>query len=427
LQLRLYTWLSYLLLPFALLYLLWRGLGDRDYLRRWPERLGRVAAVAGERPLLWLHAASVGEVQAALPLLQALARAYPDHRQLVTTVTPGGSRIVQARCARGTRHCYLPYDVPLAVEAFLRHTRPCLGIIMETELWPQLFLACRRRTIPLVIANAGISARSYTRYRLLRGLCREVLQAVSLVAAESRQQAERFIALGADPAGVQVVGNTKFDVIVPAEVPAAAEELRHRLLGARPVWVAASTHEGEEAALLRALLRVRREHPDALLVLAPRHPPRCRRVARACIELGCGEVVLRSAGRACTPATTVFLLDTLGELLPFYATAELAFIGGSLVPVGGHNPLEAAALGVPLVVGPYHDNYAAMVEMLVADGACWVADDEHTLAARVSQLLGDATLRRMAAQRARALVAHNRGSVERLVDLLPSPLTHPPP
>ena len=413
---RLYTLLLYLLTPLVLLRLMWRGLRAPAYLRRWPERFGYfpVPPAAG---VIWIHAVSVGEVQAAAPLVRALRERYPGVPLLLTTTTPTGSDRAREAFGRDVVHVYAPYDLPGAVRRFLVRVRPRLAVVMETELWPNLFHACREAGVPLVVANARLSPRSAAGYRRVASLTRRTLANVSVIAAQSRRDADDLISIGADPQRVQVTGNVKFDVRLPASLHEQAQVLRRAWGAARPVWIAASTHEGEEERVLDAFERVRQALPDVLLVLVPRHPERFSRVAALCRRRGYA-TRLRSERRACTPDTAVFLGDSMGELSLFYAASDVAFVGGSLVSAGGHNLLEPAALGLPVIFGPHVFNFEEISRLLLEQGAARRVRDAEELAGVVEQLLRDANLRHSAGEQGRQAVERNRGAVDRVMQML---------
>ena len=418
-----YNCLSYLAAPLFAGRLLWGGLGDRRYWRRWPERFGWPPAPwPKEQAVLWAHTVSVGELHTAAPLLRRLAKSYPDYRTLVTTVTPTGAERVPAELGTCARHLYLPYDLPSAVQRFLARTRPRLGLVLETELWPELFLACEQRGIPLCLINARLSQRSADRYRKiarlmrLTSLMRRTLGALSLVAARSDADAQRLIALGADPTVVHVSGNLKYDVELPASVHTQGHKLRTELFAPGPLWVAASTHRGEEEAVLRAHAQVVRAFPQAQLVLAPRHPRRGAEVRKLCRRLG-RATVTRTSGLSCTGGG-VLLLDTLGELPYFYAAADAAFIGGSLVPHGGHNLLEPAALGRPVLTGPHLHNFQEVADMLCSGGGACIVPGKEDLGAAVLGLLRHKEEATARGKRAAQVVAANRGAVARVAELV---------
>ncbi|RRQ21609.1 lipid IV(A) 3-deoxy-D-manno-octulosonic acid transferase [Thiohalobacter thiocyanaticus] len=412
----LYSALLYLLIPLALLRLLWRGLRAPAYLRRWGERFGFVPVLEA-RPWIWVHAVSVGEVQAAAPLVTALLERYPEYELLVTTTTPTGAMQGQRLFGQRVRHCYLPWDLPDAVARFLGRVQPRLGLIMETELWPNLIAACQRRNIPVALINARLSARSAARYRRVPGLTAATLGRVSWIGAQTRADAERLIDLGAAPARVTVTGNTKFDAVIPGSAREQAEVLRRGWDPARPVWIAASTHEGEDELLLAAHRRVRARLPQALLILVPRHPERFARVA-GLVERAGFRGARRSRNEAVTSEAAVYLGDTMGELPVLLAAADLAFVGGSLVPVGGHNPLEPAALGLPILCGPHMFNFSGIVQLLEAAGAVRTVADVAELAAAVTAWLEDASERAQWGERARQAVEANRGARDRVLQHL---------
>ncbi|WP_296808204.1 lipid IV(A) 3-deoxy-D-manno-octulosonic acid transferase [Thiocapsa sp.] len=411
----LYTLLLSILLPFALLRLYWRSLKSPAYRRRVGERLGLGSAAPATQ--IWIHAVSVGEVQAAEPLIKRLMEHDPPLPILVTTTTPTGAERLRERFGDSVSHRYTPYDLPGILDRFLSRTTPALLIVMETEIWPNTLAACAARGIPVILANARLSERSARGYRRFAHLTRETLHGFDLIAVQAEPDARRFIALGADPDRVQVTGSIKFDLRQPASLLDQAEAMRRAWGGQRPVWVAASTHEGEDRPVLEAHQRVRTVLPEALLVLVPRHPERFDRVAETVTRQGMA-LARRSRQEPCTPSTAVFLGDTMGELPVFLAAADAAFIGGSLVPTGGHNLLEAAAAGVPVAIGPHHFNFAAITQLLCAEeGAVEVADTE-ALAHLMISWLSDATERARIGENGRRVVEANRGALDRLMTLI---------
>jgi 3-deoxy-D-manno-octulosonic-acid transferase len=413
--------LLYLLAPLVILRLAWRSLRAPDYRRRWPERFGTIEPALGER-VIWIHAVSVGEVQAAEPVVQALLEQRPDYSILITTVTPTGSARVTALFGDEVAHVYAPYDLPGAVSRFFQRVRPQLAIVMETELWPNLFHACQQRAIPLLLINARLSERSEAGYRRVRGLAAQTLSAVNEIAAQSELDAGRFINIGADQGTVTVTGNLKFEQRVPPSLLERAEVLRRDWGVGRTVWVAGSTHEGEDELLLDAFRQLRERFSDCLLVLVPRHPERFESVAELCRQKNYN-TLLRSAAVPCTPATEVYIGDSMGELPLFYAASDVAFVGGSLVPHGGHNMLEPAALGVPVVTGPHVFNFVEICELLQQAGACVKVEDVGGLSDTLSLWLEDANQRHRVGQRGRDTVEKNRGalqSVMAMIDRYPS-------
>ncbi len=413
---RLYTSLLYLAAPLALARLALRGLRAPAYWRGWGQRFGRYPPGVGQ-PAIWVHAVSVGEVQAAAPLVRSLLRDHPRHRLLVTTTTPTGAD--QARKLFGDQiQCqYLPYDLPGAVARFLDRFTPVIGLIMETEIWPNLYHACAARGLPLFMVNARMSPTSARGYRRVAGLTRATLGQVAGIAAQTEEDARRLIDLGAPPDRVQVTGNTKFDLQPPASLHEEAAVLRRELGLSRPVWVAASTHEGEEERLLAAHDRLRRSLPSALLVLVPRHPERFHRAEVLCRHQGL-EYVLRSARIPVPADVPVFIGDSMGELGLFYAAADIAFLGGSLVPVGGHNPLEAAALGRPVIFGPHMFNFAEIARLLLVAGAARRIQDAADLAPLLETWFADPSLRHDMGERGATTVAANRGARDRVLAMI---------
>ena len=415
-MIRLYSLLLYFLLPLALLRLLWRGQRAPAYRRRWGERLG----LYGDRPQaagLWIHAVSVGETQAAAPLIKHFLDRHPDLGVMVTTTTPTGSERLRALFEDRVRHVYIPYDLPWILNRFLDRVRPRLVLVMETEVWPNLLRVCERRGIPVILGNARLSARSARGYARLGCFARETFARLSRVAAQADADAQRFIDLGVPADRVTVTGSIKFDLRQSASLEDQAEALRRLWGGDRPVWVAGSTHEGEEEALVAVHRQIRDALPRALLVLVPRHPERFDRVAALVQRQGL-TLVRRSTGAVCGSEAAVFLGDTMGELPVLIAAADAAFIGGSLVPVGGHNLLEAAAVGVPVAIGPHAFNFAAITDLLVAEGAAAQVADAEALIPLMTAWLSDAALRARIGEQGRRVVARNRGALERLIALV---------
>ena len=414
----------YLAAPVISAVFLWRGLRDRGYWRNFGERFGFGAPAAPHG--VWIHAVSVGEVQACAPLVGVLRQRYPDLPLTLTAVTPTGAARARALFGGAAQVRYVPFDLPGAVRRFFARVQPRLAVIVETELWPNLYRECGRRRVPLVLASARVSARSVGRYRRLGALFRDTLSQAAVVAAQGTGDAERFQALGADPASTHVTGNLKFDFELPPQTVERGVRLREQYAPARALWVAGSTHGGgEEQTLLEAQRRVRALHPEALLVLAPRHPQRFAEVAALLHQQGVS-FVRRSQGAASAAHTCeVLLLDSLGELLDFYAAADVAFVGGSLVPIGGHNLLEPAALGVPILTGPYNSNSEEIARLLIASGAAEVVRDAAALGARIGTLLGNPEARVRIGAQGRASVDSNRGALGKLLGLIEPLLSEP--
>jgi len=414
---QLYSALHYLALPYMFLCLAWRGHRDPGYWERWGERFGRIPPLSGEQQTLWIHATSVGEVQAAVPLVRALCSGGRDLRIVVTTTTPTGQERARQALGNSVLHRYAPYDLPGAVRRFLERVGPRLVIIMETELWPNILHQCARRGIPVLLANARLSEQSAASYRRVATTAGRMLASISCIAAQTRQDAARLVSLGARPDRVRVTGNTKFDVRLPASLSEEAQVLRRCFGVDRGVWIAASTHDGEEQQVLQAFETVRNALPDSLLVLVPRHPERAASVAALTRKSGY-VTAMRSESPASCAHTSVFIGDTMGELPLFYAASDVAFVGGSLVPEGGHNMLEPAALGIPVVFGPHVHDVAEISERLMEAGAGRKVAGNSPLATAVLEYLNDANLRYLTGQRGRQFVKANRGALNLVMELV---------
>ena len=416
----LYSLALYLCTPLALCYLLLRGLRNRAYLQRIPERFGCIGRPTSAKPVIWVHAVSVGEVQAARLLVRRLLAAYPDHRVLLTTVTPTGAAQVKALFADEVEHRYLPYDLPHAVRLFLQRVRPRALLIVETEIWPNLLHHCKRRAIPVFLVNARLSPRSQRAYRRLPGFTAAALACITHIAARGEEDAGRFLALGAPRDRVSVAGNLKFDVDTPADDAVPAQSSSRAFAQGRPVWIAASTHAGEEEQVLAAFHQIRPAVADCLLLIAPRHPERFDKVYKLC--QGHGLEVVRRRDRHIAEAAPreadVYLLDTLGELPWFYACADVAFVGGSLVAAGGHNVLEASGLGVPVLVGRHTANFSEVIDLLKEADAITIIEDAAQLAAATLRLLQDPDLRGAQGRRGQELVRQRQGATDAVMALL---------
>lgn len=406
----------YLLTPVILYRLAARGLRYREYFERWRERFG-FSRQESIQDSIWLHAVSMGEVNAALPLIDALMRRYEGTAFVITTVTPTGSERVRRVYGDRVVNLYLPYDLPASIRRFLDRIKPRLAVIMETEIWPNLYFECAARRIPMVIANARLSEKSLRGYGPVAPLARLALASVRYIAAQSYTDAQRLRELGAPSEKIGVIGNLKYDMTVPAHLIEQARLLRQGWGLRRPVWVAASTHDGEELPVLKAHAEILRRFPDALMILVPRHPERFKPVALACRSFGFATRT-RSEDVTATSDTQCFVVDTLGELLDFYAAADVAFVGGSLVPIGGHNVLEPAALGVPVVVGPNMFNFAEINENLLDSGASVQIHDGDELGAAITRLFADEPLRLRVGRAAQAAFEREQGSVLRTVAIV---------
>lgn len=411
----LYNGLIYLLQVPLAAYWLFRAIANQSYRNRIGQRFG-VGYPRFER-CIWIHAVSVGEVQAAVPLVRALARRFPDYEMLVTTVTPTGAARVKALFGDAVSHCYIPFEMPTAVDQFFESTSPELALIMETEIWPNLYRGCGVRNIPLVLVSARISPKSVDGYRRLLPLFRDTLSHGIIIAAQSDADAERFRSLGASPVRTWVTGNIKLDIELPAGLVEEGKLLRTQIFGDRPVWVAASTHDQEEQQVLAAHRLLKEQHPDLLLVLVPRHPERFSMV-RELVENEAYECVARTQNKPCSASTDVFLGDTMGELPLFYAASDVAFVGGSLVPIGGHNLLEPAALGLPVISGVHVYNAQEIADMFISLGACRIVTDSRDLAMAVDDLIANPQKAKKSGAQGLEIVQRNRGALNNLLGLL---------
>jgi 3-deoxy-D-manno-octulosonic-acid transferase len=410
------AWLG--LLPVAFLYLLWRARRQPEYRRHWAERLGMID-LPDHRPLIWLHAVSVGETQAAKPLVQALLERYPDHALLITHATPTGRATAAEIFGDRVMQAYLPYDLPWLVGAFLDRARPRVGIFMETEIWPNLFAACRARQLPIFLVNARLSERSAQGYRKLAPLTRATLACLTGVAAQTGADADRLASLGADK--VVVTGNMKFDVQPPPDALDRARLLRE-FFPNRFVVLAASTRDGEEPLILAAFSKL--AVPGLLLLIVPRHPQRFDAVAELLRRRGI-DFLRRSDRRPVPPETQVLLGDSMGEMAAYYAACDVAFIGGSLLPLGGQNLIEAAAAGRPILIGPHTWNFREVSEQAIAAGAALRVQSAEELAVQVRSLFDRPEMRVGMGEAGRAFAEKHRGATARVMAMLASALPGP--
>ncbi|KQO44302.1 3-deoxy-D-manno-octulosonic acid transferase [Pseudomonas sp. Leaf83] len=411
----LYTLLLHLALPLIALRLALRARKAPAYARRINERfsLGLPTMQPGG---IWVHAVSVGESIAAAPMIRALQAQYPELPITVTCMTPTGSERIQAMFGNSVQHCYLPYDLPWASARFLDRVQPCLAVVMETELWPNHIHQCAKRGIPVALANARLSERSARGYARFAKLTAPMLAELSLIAVQTQAEAQRFLTLGARPECVEVTGSIKFDLKIDAELLQRAVELRRQWQAEqRPVWIAASTHAGEDEIVLTAHRQLLATWPDALLILVPRHPERFNSVHELCISEGL-KTRRRSMGEAVQASDQVLLGDTMGELLFLYALADIAFVGGSLVANGGHNLLEPAALGKPVLSGPHLFNFLEIAAQLREAGAMSEVENAMQLADKVAALLNEPSEMLRMSQAGLSVLKANQGALERLLE-----------
>jgi 3-deoxy-D-manno-octulosonic-acid transferase len=412
-----YSLMWWLALPFVLARLLWRGLREPGYRAHWGERLGFYGDRGAGWHTIWIHAVSVGETRAAEPLVDALMAAYPDSRIVLTHMTPTGraaGRDLFARHGQRLVQSYLPYDTVPMVRRFIKHFTPRICILMETEVWPNLIAACKERGVAIALVNARLSERSLRRAGRFGNLMTDAARAISLVAAQTEADAQRVRSLGVT--NIAVTGSIKFDVVVPASAIDTGAALRARI-GARPVLLCASTRDGEEALILDAFKRLPSRPPGMLLLIVPRHPQRFDDVARLAQSRALA-LARRSEPGPVGPEVDVMLGDSMGEMFAYYAACDCAFIGGSLLPLGGQNLIEACALGKPVLIGEHTFNFALVTDEAVAAGAAQrVHDAGHMLQLASTLLQGDAARAQMG-ERAAAFANRHRGATARTVELL---------
>jgi 3-deoxy-D-manno-octulosonic-acid transferase len=414
-----YTALLYALLPFLPLRLAWRARKQPEYLRHVGERFGYYSQKPS-KPIIWLHAVSVGETRAAAPLIKLFQQHHPDHQVLLTHMTPTGRATSEELWGDAVLRCYLPYDYPFAVKKFLRHFQPRLGILLETELWPNLISICHEQRVPLALINARLSepsARAYARFPALAG---DALNKLAVIAAQTKSDADRLQSLFSGH--VSVMGNLKFDNDVPPAQVELGEKFREKFGSNRPIWLAASTRDGEEKLLLETLQKI--QSPKALAIIVPRHPQRFNEVAEL---LKSNQIAFqyRSENVAISPTTRVVLGDSMGEMFAYFAASDVAFIGGSLLPLGGQNLIEACAVGTPVLIGPHTFNFAEATDQAIATGAAKRVADGSELAQEIDRLLANPAQRKKMADAGLAFTAAHRGASARAYELVSSLLARP--
>ena len=423
----LYSLLIYLLTPLVLVYLAFRGLRSSDYLKRWPERFAFFKAPELSNGIV-VHAVSMGEVNAAAELVKELANRFPGLPLCLTTFTPTGSDRVRSLFGESVFHVYLPFDLPGAVRRFLDRVKPRLLIVMETEIWPNLYFEAASREIPILIANARISDKSIGGYLRFRGLASAALDQVSCIAAQSEQDADRLIQIGANPDRIAVTGNLKFDFRLPPSLMEQGDSIRLAWGTDRLVLLAGSSHEGDETPLVEAFRSILGAFPTALLVLVPRHPERFGRAAQLARTAGL-TVSMRSDGASCPRTTQCFVIDTMGELLRYYAACDVALVGGTFDPIGGHNLLEPAALSKPVLVGPHTFNVKDITQQLLDVHAAIRVEDRRDLETAVRRLFSEPELRDSMGLAGSKLVESGQGALERTLKITTNLLeasNHPP-
>lgn len=417
----LYRIALYIALPLVLIRLMVKLCRSRQYINRLPQRFGFDLLLPDSRNhknRIWIHAVSVGEVNAAIPLIKALQKDYPNQEIVITTMTPTGSDRVMKNFNDTVHHCYLPYDYPGAVKRFLNRVNPGMVIIMETEIWPNYICECHVRNIPMLYTNVRVSKRSYQGYLRFRKLISSILKKVDYFAVQSRADSERLINLGANQDCVEVTGSIKFEVDVPASILEAAQSVRRDLGCDRPILVAGSTRDGEEIPVLDAFSEAKRVVPDLLMVLVPRHPERFQTVHKLCIRSGYKTVLRTQSNGEIDGDTDIYIGDTMGELSLLIAVSDITYIGGSLVPAGGHNLLEACAANVAVIFGPCMFNFQEISDMVLEKGAGVQIMNSEELAEVIIKLVNDPVLRDQYGSQGKEFVEENKGALSKILNIV---------
>lgn len=421
---RLYSLATAFLTPVVLCRLAFRGLKSPAYFRRWRERFGVFPNPNFNKSIL-IHAVSVGEVNAAIPLITELMHTYSDYHFVITTVTPTGSDRVQQIFGNKVFHLYLPYDLPGAIKRFLRKIKPELAVVMETEIWPNLFRFCKKRNIPIVVANARLSELSLKGYKWVQSLATMAVNNTKFVAAQTKTDAQRMIRLGCDADKIYVVGSLKFDIIIEHDIIKKGQAIRKHCAQNHLIWIAASTHQEDEKEILDAYTFLKEKYPKLLLIIVPRHPERFQLTAQACIQKGFN-TQLRSVCGLYDINADIFIVDTMGEMLEFYAASDIAFVGGSIANIGGHNVLEAAVFKLPVLVGPNTHNFAEINQLLQQCGGSTEVCNADDIIASMQQLIEQPEKRKAMGSAAYQLVGENRGAVALTMELIENVLKKTP-
>jgi len=421
---RLYSLATAFLTPVVLFRLASRGIKAPAYFRRWRERFG-VFPNPGFKKSILIHAVSVGEVNAAIPLIKALMETYSDYDFVITTVTPTGSDRVQQIFGNQVFHLYLPYDTPGAIKRFLKKIKPDLAVVMETEIWPNLFRFCKKRNIPIVVANARLSELSLKGYKWVQSLATMAVNNTKYVAAQTKTDAQRMIRLGCDADKIYVVGSLKFDIIIEDEIIEKGKAIHEHCAKNNLIWIAASTHHEDEKEILEAYSFLKKKYPKLLLIIVPRHPERFQVTTQACLQKGYN-TQLRSKIGLYDINADVFIVDTMGEMLEFYAASDIAFVGGSISNIGGHNVLEAAVFNLPVLVGPNTHNFAEITQLLHNCGGSKLVNNSDDIIEYMQELIENPETRKSMGSAAYKLVEENRGAVALTMELIANVLQDTP-
>jgi len=407
----LYTFVLYLALPLILLRLKWKARRAPAYSKRWKERFGFYKSQK-LNDSIWFHTVSYGEAVAALPLIKKTLAEHPDKNVVVTTMTPTGSDCITKNIGDSVHHVYIPYDFPSAIKRFIKHFDPKIAVIMETELWPNLLHFTYKKNIPILLANARLSIKSMKGYQRISKLIKPALNKITTIAAQSKIDAKHFTQLGVSDNKIIITGNIKYDLEIPVDITEQSEKLRNIWGSDRLVWIAASTHQGEDEKVLTAFKKILITLPNTLLLLVPRHPERFEQVAKLCQQQGFNTNTYSNVEQT-TPNTQVIVGDVMGKMLLFYSASNVAFVGGSLANIGGHNPIEPASLSVPVVTGPHTFNFTEISHTLKNAGAMFEINNEEELADKTLALLQDQTLAKEAGESGLEVVKQSRGALSK--------------
>ncbi len=411
-----YHTLTYILLPFLILFWFVKSLLNKSYLDRLTQRFG-FSYPKMNSGSIWIHAVSVGEVQATIPLVNELKYHYPNKEIIITTVTPTGSEQVKNIFKGTVRNSYIPFEVNFAIKNFFNSINPSVALIMETEIWPNLYKECGTRGIPLILVSARISGKSLVNYKRFLPLFRDTLSHGILIAAQSQIDADRFLALGACEDRTWIMGNIKFDFKVPEEIITKARTHRSKIFSGRKIWIAASTHDPEEEIILEAHKKISNKIGNILLILAPRHPERFAKITQI-LKDDEWTYSKKSDDQDIPESCQVLLVDTIGELLFFYACSDVAFVGGSLFPVGGHNLLEPASIGLPIITGAHTFNQKEMTDRLSQANALRIAHNSNSLSSNVIFFLKNPDESKNIGHKGKLIVENNKGAIKSLMKRL---------
>lgn len=410
-----YIGLIYLLLPFLVVFRYARGIKDKQYHARWKEYFG-FYSTAPTQQVIWLHAVSAGEVEAANVLINYFKEHY-TYKILITTGTESGYQRVHSLQGKAVEHVYFPWDTPDAIRRFFKHFQPKIAVIMEMEIWPVLFAQCAKRSIPLYIVNARLSAKSTKKYLKFRFFLQQVFAAVSGVIVQTEADARRYQRIGVQAAKISVSGNIKLDMVIPNAIKSKAMQIKRDLFAKRLIFVVGSTHQGEEELFIKAYLRLKKHFPLLLLILVPRHPKRAKDIIQLC-QAEKLKIVARTENKPCTLSTDVYLVDTMGELKLMYGVADCSFVAGSMVPIGGHNIFEPILLDVPVLFGPYMKNSELLSQQLLDAKGALQCFDETDIVNNVSLILSQSRAKYLLVSAGRAFIEQNKGAVKRTVAMI---------